>query len=180
MSTSRPVSRSASRDRDSRRREPTASSLLLHTYPSRSSTPSPSTPMGRDNSGGVVDVGSHLHLPDAVATPPRPAAVVQVQERDDDAMDVDMDFGVEEIAPVPTEEAVRQKQELQEEQAPTVWGMSRWGMECEEIKPGIRLLDLEKVCTVETRLTVATRSHSRAQHARCAESCPLSMVARDQ
>ena len=62
-------------------------------------------------------------------------------------MDPKEDVGTGGIAPVPTEEAVRHKQEMQEEQAPQVWGMSRWGMEGEEIKPGVRILDLEQVRT---------------------------------
>jgi dual specificity MAP kinase phosphatase len=52
---------------------------------------------------------------------------------------------VDEIAPVPTEEAVRTRQEQQEEQAPTVWGMPKWGWDAPEVRPGVRLLEMDKL-----------------------------------
>lgn len=107
-------------------------------------------------------------------------------------MDAGMDVDMNEIVPVPTEDSVRQKQEQQEEQAPAVWGMPKWGMEEEEVRKGVRLLSMNKVRLgvasgrhairsqpgrVPSLMRIAPRNHRAAQPVRRTQHSPVPLVA---
>jgi hypothetical protein len=111
--------------------------------------------------------------------------IEQAEVKMDADGDVDMESATAahaEIVPVPTEEAVRHKQELQEEQAPQVWGLSRRYLDGEEIRPNIRLLDLENVCVayLTTANGTATQGGRGTQYARRPEPRPFPLDARYQ
>lgn len=82
----------------------------------------------------------HLEAPVSIS---RAASETRLREQaEDDKMDIDM----EDQAELLSEAAVAEKMAIMQEEAPQVWGMTKWGCDDrEEVRKGVRLVKMAEV-----------------------------------